>query len=96
MTDTDLAREAAIRTRLCKILMDIVDKPIDPSELSDHTLLAYDLGLDSIEFVALLELVQRELGVPFSDFVDGPGAQQLRQLLDQLSVRWVIDRALKV
>jgi len=94
MTITNLERETAIRARLCDLLADITDQPIEPAELLDDTLLAYDLGLESIEVVALLELVEQELGVCFTGFVDGSGSEKLGELLDRLSVRWVIDRAM--
>ena len=92
MTDErSILLECEVRDTLRELIADILGLDLDDElTLDDDRLLAYELGLASIEFVALLDKMRERLGIRLEALLRGTSS--VADVLDQLSVRWVVEQ----
>jgi acyl carrier protein len=83
--------ECEVRETLRELIAEILGVDLDDElALDDDRLLAYELGLASIEFVALIDKIQQRMGIGLEALLRGTSSAA--DVLDQLSVRWVVDQ----
>jgi acyl carrier protein len=76
---------------LRELIAEIIGVEVDDeTTLDDDRLLAYELGLASIELVALLDGLQQRTGLRVEALLSG--ASNMGDALDRLSVRWIVDQ----
>lgn len=89
--ERDTQLESEVRGTLRELIAEILGIDSDDElVLDDDRLLAYELGLASIEFVALLDKLHTRMGIRLDALLRG--VTSAADALDQLSVRWVVDQ----
>lgn len=84
--------ETTLRATFCELIDDIVGTTTDPAALSLECRIAYDFGLESIELIALLDRLREQLGVRVE--LLGQAGTDVHQLLDRLTVGWILEQAI--
>lgn len=89
MTNLTLTPDARpIREQIQELIEETIGAA---AKLDDDVLIAYDLGLESIEIVALLDVLRERFGVRIE--VLGP-TEDLQSLFDQLSIGWIVAQSI--